>query len=104
MSSFTNNLNLELPSYQDSADVEVINENFRKVDEYLGPNGVPKITVQDIEGGHRITITDNTGTVSFNVMNPGGNGATYDQSLNTTDDVTFNSVTADAVYGAVFME
>ena len=34
----------------------------------------------------------------------GPSGETYDQPLNTTDDVTFNSVTADAVYGAVFME
>lgn len=31
-------------------------------------------------------------------------GASYDQDLNTGDDVTFKSVTADVVYGAVFME
>ena len=34
----------------------------------------------------------------------GQNAPTYDQSLNTTDAVTFASVTADVVYGAVFME
>ena len=34
----------------------------------------------------------------------GQNAPTYDQSLNTTDTVTFASVTAGVVYGAVFME
>lgn len=34
----------------------------------------------------------------------GDPGISADQGLNTTDDVTFKSVTADVVYGAVFME
>lgn len=34
----------------------------------------------------------------------GKDAQTYGQSLNTTDTVTFASVTADVVYGTVFME
>lgn len=38
--------------------------------EFNGPPGVsPTITVTDIDGGHRITITDVNGTQSFDVMN-----------------------------------
>ena len=118
-----------------------------------GQNGVsPSITVTDIEGGHRVTITDANGTKSFDVMD-GKNGSVdnitingkssdangnftinandvgaaesshthsdyaekehshdyvptsrVNQDLNTTSAVKFSSVTADVVYGAVFME
>lgn len=64
------------------------------------PGFSPTITLEREEGGVRITATNEDGETSETVYD----GATYDQSLNTTDDVTFNSVTADAVYGAVFME
>lgn len=41
-----------------------------------GTTGVsPTITVEDIEGGHRVTITDADGTTSFDVMN--GSDASY---------------------------
>ena len=152
-----------------------------------GEDGVsPIITVSDIEGGHRVTITDAKGTQSFDVMNGEdgnvenvdklfasgsdiytwhyandddgiglqfGKGTGYEfnitrrkndinklrywlngpdikysgmfyttdykptasdvgavpssrvnQDLNTTSAATFKSVTADVVYGAVFME
>lgn len=63
---------------------------------------------------YTITYTDGTST-TYQVTNgrngsngqdgaPGKDAPTYDQSLNTTDTVTFASVTADVVYGAVFME
>ena len=57
---------------------------------------------------YTITYTDGTST-TYQVTNgkngaPGKDATTYDQSLNTTDAVTFASVTADVVYGAVFME
>lgn len=60
---------------------------------------------------YTITYTDGTST-TYQVTN-GANGKdgkdgkdaqAFDQSLNTTDAVTFASVTADVVYGAVFME
>lgn len=78
-----------------------------------GTNGVsPEINVEEISGGHRVTITDATGTQSFDVLNGkdgapgevGTGGQTFDQELNTTSTVTFASVTANVVYGAVFME
>ena len=63
---------------------------------------------------YTITFTNGTST-TYQVTNgrdgsngqdgaPGRDAPTYDQSLNTTDAVTFSSVTADVVYGAVFME
>ena len=63
---------------------------------------------------YTITYTDGTST-TYQVTNgrngtngqdgaPGKDAPTYNQSLNTTDTVTFASVTADVVYGAVFME
>ena len=60
---------------------------------------------------YTITLT-NGNTDTFTVYNGangkdgnnGQNAPTYDQSLNTTDTVTFASVTAGVVYGAVFME
>ena len=63
---------------------------------------------------YTITYTDGTST-TYQVTNgrngtngqdgaPGQDAPTYDQSLNTTDTVTFASVTANVVYGAVFME
>lgn len=60
---------------------------------------------------YTISYTDGTST-TYMVRN-GANGKdgkdgkdaqAFDQSLNTTDAVTFASVTADVVYGAVFME
>lgn len=47
-----------------------------------------------------------TGTIIFTIrfVETGKNAPTYNQSLNTTDTVTFASVTANVVYGAVFME
>lgn len=60
---------------------------------------------------YTITYTDGTST-TYQVTNgrngtngaPGKDAPTYNQSLNTTDTVTFSSVTANVVYGAVFME
>lgn len=69
-----------------------------------GPEGFsPTVEVEEIEGGHRVTITYKGGQHVFDVMD-GKDGAQYDQDLNKADAVTFASVTADVVYGAVFME
>ena len=69
-----------------------------------GPEGFsPIVEVTEIENGHRVKITYKGGEHIFDVMN-GKDGAQYDQNLNRADDVTFASVTADVVYGAVFME
>lgn len=81
-----------------------------------GTDGIsPKVTVETITGGHRVRITDAEGVKVFEVLDgrdgtDGSDGADgesaqqFNQSLNTTDNVTFKSVTADVVYGAVFME
>lgn len=52
----------------------------------------PTVTVEEIEGGHRVTITSVSGTQTFDIMN-GQDLAEYDQPLNTTDDVKFRSIT-----------
>lgn len=56
------------------------------------PGFSPTVTVEEIEGGHRVTITSASGTQTVDVMN-GQDLAEYDQPLNTTDDVKFRSVT-----------
>lgn len=57
-----------------------------------GDDGVtPEITVTDITGGHRVTITDGSGTVTFDVMdgakgdtgNTGATGATPNLTIGT---------------------
>lgn len=70
-----------------------------------GENGIsPSVTVEEIEGGHRVTITDANGTKTIDLMNgatgaPGKDGKDgkdsigADQELNTTSDVKFHSVT-----------
>ena len=81
-----------------------------------GPTGVGIASIERTDGDgsagttdtYTITLT-NGNTDTFTVYNgangkDGQNAPTYDQSLNTTDTVTFASVTADVVYGAVFME
>lgn len=40
MAKNTNNLNLVLPAYSDSADVSVLNSNFQKIDNAFGSGGL----------------------------------------------------------------
>ena len=40
MATNTNNLNLVLPEYGDSADVSVLNSNFQKIDNAFGSGGL----------------------------------------------------------------
>jgi len=53
-----------------------------------------------------VVVTNSTATVSvINTTQPvtisgGGGGSSYDQSLNTTDNVTFNNLTVGSIYGA----
>lgn len=64
-----------------------------------GENGIsPSVTIEEIEGGHRVTITDANGTQTFDVLDgvkgdAGEDSIGADQELNTTSDVKFNSVT-----------
>jgi len=44
--------------------------------------------------GSNVTLTADDAGNTITIAATGGGGATYDQDLNTTDDVTFNSVTA----------
>lgn len=63
-----------------------------------GKDGIsPSVTVEEIEGGHRVTITDANGAQSFDVMNgtngdDGEDSIGANQELNTTSDVVFNSL------------
>lgn len=49
------------------------------------PGVSPTVKVEDIAGGHRVTITDANGPKTFDVMNGGGAGdmtaSTYDPNL-----------------------
>lgn len=58
------------------------------------PGTSPTVTVQDITGGHRIVITDETGTSSVDVLNgkqgdpgrPGDTGATPELTIGTVEE------------------
>lgn len=57
----------------------------------VGPNGPkgdsgysPTVTVQEIQNGHRVTITDKTGPKTFDVMN--GEGGAVDGIVQVTDN------------------
>ena len=58
------------------------------------PGTSPTVTVQDITGGHRIVITDATGTSSVDVLNgkqgdpgrPGDTGATPELTIGTVEE------------------
>lgn len=61
-----------------------------------GPAGIsPKVEVTDIEGGHRVTITDADGETSFDVLNGTGveeegmDGATFTPSVSETGDLSW---------------
>ncbi len=61
-----------------------------------------ELTLQNTSTSVRVT-NSTTNIVVNNNQQPitisGFGGSVYDQSLNTTDNVSFNSVTTDAVYG-----
>lgn len=60
----------------------------------------PTVTLTREADGVVITTNAANGMQSEKIYD----GAQYDQELNTTSEVTFSSVTAAVVYGAVFME
>ena len=73
--------------------VDTALQEAKESGEFDGPPGdpgvSPTVTVTDIEGGHRITITDATGPHSFDVMNgEDGQGAVTDVQVNGTSVVT----------------
>lgn len=59
------------------------------------PGTSPTVTVQDIAGGHRIVITDATGTSSVDVMD--GKDATVDATLSQSGKAADAKVTGDAL-------
>lgn len=59
------------------------------------PGTSPTVTVQDIAGGHRIVITDSTGTSSVDVMD--GKDATVDTTLSQSGKAADAKVTGDAL-------
>lgn len=59
------------------------------------PGTSPTVTVQDIAGGHRIVITDSTGTSSVDVMD--GKDATVDATLSQSGKAADAKVTGDAL-------
>lgn len=64
-------------------------DDFTHINNFTGSKTDTKICTWDATGGIiNCTYTDQTG-------GGGGGGNPFDQSLNTTDDVTFNSITVD---------
>ena len=59
------------------------------------PGTSPTVTVQDIAGGHRIVITDATGTSFVDVLN--GKDATVDATLSQSGKAADAKVTGDAL-------
>lgn len=59
------------------------------------PGTSPTVTVQDIAGGHRIVITDATGTSSVDVMD--GKDATVDPTLTHKGEAADAKATGDAI-------
>lgn len=71
---------------------------------FKGEPGVsPTVTVQDITGGHRIVITDATGTSSVDVMDgkdgAPGKDATVDATLTHEGEAADAKATGDAIQG-----
>jgi hypothetical protein len=61
------------------------------------PLALTDLSITDGTTGQVLT-TDGAGNFSFTTVSSGtGGGTAYNQSLNTTDDVTFNSVTTDTL-------
>lgn len=56
----------------------------------------PIVTVTDITGGHRITITDADGTHTVDVMNGGQSGGTKGQVLEKNSNEDYDTVWVDA--------
>ena len=65
------------------------------------PGTSPTVTVQDIAGGHRIVITDATGTISVDVMDgkqgDPGKDATVDTTLTHEGEAADAKATGDAI-------
>lgn len=61
------------------------------------PSELTDLGITDGDNGQVLT-TDGSGNFTFTTVSGGGGGGgeAYDQSLNTTDDVEFNSVTTDS--------
>lgn len=60
--------------------------------EFDGADGIsPTVTVEDIDGGHRVTITDKDGDKTFEVMDGAGGGASVqaDWSVNDENDPAY---------------
>ena len=72
-------------------DIDDALEEAKASGEFDGPPGEdgvsPTVTVQDITGGHRITITDAEGPHSFDVMDGQGGGAAIDDESTAADKV-----------------
>jgi phage gp37-like protein len=77
--------------------IEVLTTATNTVEvEAAGPQGIPGVGVPT--GGSALQVLrKKTGTDYDTEWATGGGGASYDQELNTTDSVTFESVTADKV-------
>ena len=65
MATYTSNLNLELPSYEDSLDVQAINRNMQTIDSHihnieasLQEKGLIVITGTDISNSNRVIYDD----------------------------------------------
>lgn len=57
----------------------------------------PTVTVTDITGGHRITITDADGTKTFDVMDGGGGGVDIDDTLTQSGKAADAKTVGDAL-------
>lgn len=63
-----------------------------------GEDGVsPTVSVTDITGGHRVTITDADGTKTFDVMDGGGGGVAIDDTLTQSGKAADAKVVGDAL-------
>jgi hypothetical protein len=69
------------------------NFSFATVTHPAIPADLLDLGISDGSAGQVLT-TNGAGTFTFTTVSGGGGGETYDQSLNTTDDVEFNSVSS----------
>ena len=80
MATYTNNLNLKLPEYSEKADINDINENFKKIDDAINKtNAVTGITI-----GDQTYQPNEQGVVDLPKM---GGGAEIDDSAPSTEKV-----------------
>ena len=85
------------------ADIKAIEEQIENGD--FGGGGSPTISVQEIEGGHRVTITNADGTVeSFDVMDGEGSGTVTIDEVDASKVIFNETVYTGYAVGNITLE